>query len=50
MKDMTGKIIKEEQLLNNRWVIDLTDMSAGLYLISCTSESGTIITKKLIVK
>ncbi|MBT4776424.1 MAG: Omp28-related outer membrane protein [Crocinitomicaceae bacterium] len=50
MKDMTGKIIKEEQLLNNRWMIDLTDMSAGLYLISCTSESGTIITKKLIVK
>ena len=51
MQDMTGKIIKEDHLLNNnRWVLDLTDVNPGMYLITCTSKNGTIITKKLIVK
>lgn len=48
--DMLGKTISSFQNLTGSTEISLSQLSAGVYFLRCTSESGDIITKKVIKK
>jgi len=47
--NIIGKLVKSEKTLSNDHAMDVSDLSAGVYLVRLTSE-GRSATKKLIIK
>jgi hypothetical protein len=48
--DVVGKLLYSENSMMNKIVIDLSNFQSGLYQIKITSEAGSSVTKKLILK
>ena len=48
--DMLGRTLSSFQNLTGSTEINLSQLSAGVYFLRCTSESGDIVTKKVIKK
>lgn len=48
--DLTGRILRSENLLSNSQFLNLQELQAGIYLIRITNESNIIQTNKLVKK
>jgi hypothetical protein len=46
--DMAGRLLKSEQLINNKTVLDVKPLVAGLYLLKITNQEGKVGTARVL--